>query len=132
MKNILILLVVSLITAQTEPNLFDIETRTRVLDGNILQVVVQVNNNSELAVTGMEGFMTVYDTQLAITDEKRLVLIKKYEPELKAHGSISRSLNFNYEPKIAPTFVFHISKIQFTGDHRIYTYHPTAGLIRID
>ena len=132
MKKILILLFVVLLSAQSGADLFKIETRPRVLDNNILQVVVQVDNNTELAVISLEGFITVYDAQLKIAEEKRLVLLKKYEPELKPQGSISRSLNFKYNPGVASNYVFHISRLQFIGDHRSYTYHPAAGLIRID
>ncbi len=132
MKKILILITVSLLSAQSEPPLFNIEARTRVLDNDILQVVVQVDNNTELSVVSLEGFITVYDTQLKIAEEKHLVLLNKYEAELKPSGSISRSVNFKHNPRLAFTYVFHISRLQFIGDHRSYTYHPAAGLIRID
>ncbi len=132
MKKILLLTLVSFLRGQLPGELFSLELRERVLTGNIVEVVVQVDNNTDLEISSLEGFITVREGKLKIIAEERLALVKSYERPLKPGLSASRSLNFTYDPSQSRRYEFHITRIQFTGDHRIYIYHPKVGLIRID
>ncbi len=112
--------------------MFSIDLRQRVLDGNKLQILVQFNNNTDLQISGLQGFITVRGYHNEIISEQRLVLIQEYEDALKSGLSVSRGLIFDYNPNESSKYAFHVGRIEFTGDHRIYTYHPKVGLIRID
>ncbi|MFC1681247.1 hypothetical protein ACFL1S_05610 [Pseudomonadota bacterium] len=132
MKKIAILILLTFLFAQPEPDFFHVDVRTRVLDGNIVQIVVQVDNNSEYTIVSLEGFITVYGSELNIVEEKRINLVKEFETAMGPGQNESRSFNFEYNRNISRKYTFHISKIKFKGDHRIYGYTPPAGLIRID
>ena len=132
MKKFLILMMISILVGQGHLNLFTIDTRPRLLDGNIVQVNIQIDNNSGIAVKQLEGFLNVYDQSRKIIDEQRVIILSDIEPALNDGSSITKSLNFPFDPVTARDYTFHISKIKFIGDYRIYTYHPPNKLVRID
>ena len=132
MKKFLILMMISILVGQGHLNLFTIDTRPRLLDGNIVQVNIQIDNNSGIAVKQLEGFLNVYDQSRKIIDEQRVIILSDIEPALNDGSSITKSLNFPFDPVAARDYTFHISKIKFIGDYRIYTYHPPNKLVRID
>ena len=132
MKKFLILTMISILIGQGHFNLFTIDTRPRLLDGNIVQVNIQIDNNSGIAVKQLEGFLNVYDQSRKIIDEQRVIILSDIEPALNDRSSITKSLNFPFDPVAARDYTFHISKIKFIGDYRIYTYHPPNKLVRID
>lgn len=111
---------------------FAVETRIRLVNDNQLQVLVQVDNDSELPVTHLEGFLTGRDGKTKIVLEQRLVMLKSYEPHLVPGNSITRDVVFDNPREKSYSYHFHISKVQFLGDHRVYFYHPECGLTRID
>ena len=125
-------MMISILVGQGHLNLFTIDTRPRLLDGNIVQVNIQIDNNSGIAVKQLEGFLNVYDQSRQIIDEQRVIILSDIEPALNDGHSITKSLNFPFDPVTARDYAFHISKIKFIGDYRIYTYHPPNKLVRID
>ncbi|MFH1852091.1 MAG: hypothetical protein ABIA75_07065 [Candidatus Neomarinimicrobiota bacterium] len=132
MKKILLLGLLAILTAGAGVPDFEIETRVRVINEKTVEVIVQVDNNTMLTVAALEGFVTILDGELRRVDDQRLVLLKPYEKNVAPNERITRSLNFPYDPRVSRSYKFHIAKIQFTGDYRIYTWHPAGGLIRID
>ncbi len=132
MKKAVIFLILSIGFSQSESDYFPTEIRTRLLDNDIVQVVVQVGNHSEYTVIFIEGFVTVYDGHLEIVEEKRLALVQEYEPGLEPGNIATRSINFDYDKTVSRQYTFHIGKLKFRGDHRTYYYNPISGLVRID
>jgi len=101
------------------------------MNDQIISVVVQINNDSEKTINHLEGFINVKDGIGRVLKEERVILIGPSDSPLKDHSTVSRSVKF---PIISPVpdYEFHVSKITFTGDYRIYTYHPDIGFYRID
>lgn len=126
------LLLLSLLAAQSGTPVIRHEVRTRVIPGDLLTVVIQIENVSPHGIEEIQGFVTVRDQNFAIVSEKRLDILHAYEPILKPGASISRSLNYPFDARQSRSYTFHVSRLKFSGDHRVYTYHPAAGLIRID
>ncbi|NQU28759.1 MAG: hypothetical protein HQ528_10755 [Candidatus Marinimicrobia bacterium] len=132
MKKFLVLMIISILVGQNNLNLFTIDTRPRLLDGNIVQVNIQIDNNSRIAVRQLEGFLSVHGQSREIINEQRVIIVSGIEPVLNDGKSVTKSLNFPYDPVTVRDYSFHISKIKFIGDYRIYAYHPPNKLVRID
>jgi hypothetical protein len=132
MKIFLLPFLVGLLSGQETYPPLTIDVRPRVLQDEILYVVVQVDNHTNRNIIELEGFVIERDLAGQIVSEKRLKLIHSYDPALPPGNTVNRSLNYPLLPDEQHLFSFQISKIRFAGDHRIYTYHPAVGFIRID
>ncbi|MFQ6607261.1 MAG: hypothetical protein ACE5EE_01850 [Fidelibacterota bacterium] len=117
--------------AQTVP-LFDIDLRIRVVEDNLLYVVVQIDNRSGRTVSEIEGFITEVDPSLHIVSEKKVTHLHSYEAPFGPGQTIIRGLTYPYEKTQDYRYRYHISKIRFTKDSNIYMYSPVIGLVRIE
>ena len=77
-------------------SLFDIDVRLRVVNDDILYVVVQVDNFSGRGVTELEGFITESNSDDFIVSQKKIVHIHPYDPIL-TNGQMSiRGYNYKF------------------------------------
>ena len=128
----IITFLLSVLTAQvTVP--FELELRTRLVNDNRTMVNIQITNLMDKPLDYVEGFVFEKDSNKNLIDEKRLVLIYGYEPPLQKGFSTTRSISFEKPKNNKPnTYEFLISKIRFTGESRVFSWHPKIGFIRID
>ena len=128
----IITFLLSVLTAQvTVP--FELELRTRLVNGDITMVNIQITNLMDKPLDYVEGFVIEKDFNKNLIDEKRLVLIYGYEPPLQKGFSTTRSISFNKPQNDRPnTYEFLVAKIRFIGESRVFTWHPEIGFIRID
>ena len=112
---------------------FEIDLRTRLVNDSRTMVNIQITNLMDKPLDYVEGFVIEKDVNKNLIDEKRLVLIYGYEPQLQKGFSTTRSISFNKPENNMPnTYEFLISKIRFIGESRVFTWHPEIGFIRID
>ena len=112
---------------------FEIDLRTRLVNGSRTMVNIQITNLMDKPLDYVEGFVIEKDFKKNLIDEKRLVLIYGYEPPLQKGFSTTRSISFKKPENNMPnTYEFLISKIRFIGESRVFTWHPEIGFIRID
>lgn len=109
-----------------------IDIRTRLFQDDLLKVIVQIENNSDRNIEYLEGFLTEIDKSGSIAQEIRLQIIKLSDGLFIPGSTISDSKTMSYKEHQFSKFLFHINKIRFQGDYRLYTYHPAVGFIRID
>ena len=112
---------------------FEIDLRTRLVNDSRTMVNIQITNLMDKPLDYVEGFVIEKDVNKNLIDEKRLVLIYGYEPQLQKGFSTTRSISFNKPENNMPnTYEFLVSKIRFIGESRVFTWHPEIGFIRID
>ena len=109
-----------------------IDVRTGLFQNDLLKVTVQIENKSEFNIEYLEGFLIVIGQDGTIKREIRLHVIQPSDKMLLSKNSISASETMDYKEYEYSKFLFHISKIRFQGNYRLFTYHPAVGLIRID
>ena len=109
-----------------------INIRTRLFQNDLLKVIVQIENNSDRNIEYLEGFLTEIDKLGTIAQEIRLQIVKSSDGLFVPGSTISGSKTMPYQEHQFSKFLFHINKVRFQGDYRLYTYHPAVGLIRID
>ena len=112
---------------------FELELRTRLVNNDRTMVNIQITNLMDKPLDYVEGFIFEKNFNEELIDEKRLVLIYGYEPPLQKGFSTTRSISFEKPKNNKPnTYEFLISKIRFTGESRVFSWHPKIGFIRID
>ena len=112
---------------------FELELRTRLVNNDRTMVNIQITNLMDKPLDYVEGFIFEKNFNKELIDEKRLVLIYGYEPPLQKGFSTTRSISFEKPKNNKPnTYEFLISKIRFTGESRVFSWHPKIGFIRID
>ena len=111
---------------------FTIEIRPRVIDNAKVLINVEVINHVGRPVDYLEGFLATYSGKKEFIGEERMVLIYNYEPVLQTGFSTTKTITFPLEGNKPPTFKFTISKVKFSGENRVFAWHPKAGFIRID
>ncbi|MBI89190.1 MAG: hypothetical protein CMG60_03805 [Candidatus Marinimicrobia bacterium] len=111
---------------------FSIDVRPRIIDNAKILVNVQVTNNVERPVDYLEGFITEYSEDNSFLGEQRMVLVYHYEPALQTGFSTTKTTSYNIESKNISSFTFNISKVKFSGENRVFAWHPKSGFIRID
>ncbi|MDC0480143.1 hypothetical protein OAN76_01530 [Candidatus Marinimicrobia bacterium] len=111
---------------------FTIEIRPRVIDDAKILVNVEVVNHVGRPVDYLEGFIAEYSGDKEFIGEERMVLVYNYEPALQTGFSTTKTTTYPMEGKKPPTFTFTISKVKFSGEHRVFAWHPKSGFIRID
>lgn len=108
-----------------------IDVRPRIIDEKTVSIVVQIDNKSKQTINHLEGFINVVTDDGNVLKEKRLVIIGPNDPALQNKMTISRSVKFDLIDPF-PAYKFNVSKITFSGDYRVYTYHPKIGFYRVD
>jgi hypothetical protein len=108
-----------------------IDVRPRIVDDKTVSIVVQIDNKSKRSINHLEGFINVVTDDSNVLKEKRLIIIGPNDPALQNEMTVSRSITLNLIDPF-PAYKFNVSKITFSGDYRIYTYHPEIGFYRID
>ena len=134
MKRTIILLVVIFISGsftQQPQNLFNIDLRIRVVDDDLLYIVVQIDNNSGRTVTELEGFITELDPFNRVISEHKIIHLHNYEPMLKNDQTVMRGVTYHYDRTNDYRYRYHINHIKFYHDHRIFLYSKLDGLLRI-
>ncbi len=111
---------------------FLIEVRPRLVDGAKVIVNVEVENGLKKPIEYMEGFISEFDGEGPLINEKKVVLLHEYEPPLQSGFKVTKSSIYKLNKKKPHKYKFRVSKVKYMGDLRIYTWHKKAGLIRID
>jgi len=111
---------------------FTIEIRPRVIDDAKILVNVEVTNHVGRPVDYLEGFLAEYSADKEFKGENRLVLIYHYEPALQTGFSTAKTMKFDLDGSKPSSFQFTISKVKFSGENRVFAWHPKSGFIRID
>ena len=111
---------------------FTIDIRPRIIDNAKILVNVEVINNIGRPVDYIEGFLSEFSQDNNLLSEKRMVLVYNYEPALQTGFSTTKTTKYDLSKSKPTKFEFHISKVKFSGDNRVFTWHPKSGFIRID
>ena len=132
MNHIFILLFLSQISFGQQNVPFSIEVRPRVIDDAKILVNVEVTNHIGRPVDYLEGFLAEYTSERDFLGEQRMVLIYNYEPALQTGFSTTKATTYPLVGKKPSVFEFNISKVKFSGENRVFAWHPKSGFIRID
>ncbi|MBT3180854.1 MAG: hypothetical protein HN674_08645 [Candidatus Marinimicrobia bacterium] len=132
MKKALLILLLSNLLIAGDKDAFTIEIRPRVIDDAKILINVQVVNHVGRPVDYLEGFLSKYSGDKEFLDEDRMVLVYNYEPALQTGFSTTKTTSYPLVGDKPPTYKFTISKVKFSGENRIFAWHPKAGFIRID
>ena len=132
MNHIFILLFLSQISFGQQNVPFSIEVRPRVIDDAKILVNVQVTNHIGRPVDYLEGFLAEYTSERDFLGEQRMVLIYNYEPALQTGFSTTKTTSYPLVGEKPSVFEFNISKVKFSGENRVFAWHPKSGFIRID
>ncbi|MDP6500539.1 MAG: hypothetical protein QF847_02905 [Candidatus Marinimicrobia bacterium] len=108
-----------------------IDVRPRIVDDKTVSIVVQIDNKSRRSINHLEGFINVVTDDGNVLKEKRLIIIGPNDPALQNEMTVSRSITLNLIDPF-PAYKFNVSKITFSGDYRVYTFHPEIGFYRVD
>lgn len=108
-----------------------IDVRTRIVNEKTINVIVQIDNHSKRTIASLEGFVVIKADDGNLLEEKRLMVIGPLDPALHNEQTVSKNLMLEM-PDPFPRYEFNVSKIKFSGDYKIYTYHPQIGFYRID
>ena len=111
---------------------FTIDTRPRVIDNAKVIVNIEVINNVGRPVDYLEGFLSEYNNENTLMEEKRIVLVYHYEPALQSGFATTKTSLYDLRFDIPSSYEFNISKVKFAGDNRVFAWHPKSGFIRID
>lgn len=129
----LLALPIQLILASDPANtLFSVDIRTRVVGDTTLYVVVQVDNRSGASVTELEGFLTALDDRGSISSERKVVHIHTYDSPMRNGHTAIRGTTYALNPKRNAEFRYHISRVRFNNDARVYSWTAAQGLLRIE
>ena len=132
MKNAIRLIFLSYFLFSSENNPFTIDIRPRVIDNAKVIVNVEVTNHVGRPVDYLEGFLAEFSAKKEFKGESRLVLIYNYEPALQTGFSTTKTMKFDLDSFGPSSYQFTISKIKFSGENRVFAWHPKSGFIRID
>ena len=132
MNHIFILLFLSQVSFGQQNVPFSIEIRPRVIDDAKILVNVQVTNHIGRPVDYLEGFLAEYTSERDFLGEQRMVLIYNYEPALQTGFSTTKTTSYPLVGEKPSVFEFNISKVKFSGENRVFAWHPKSGFIRID
>ena len=132
MKNAIRLIFLSYFLFSSENNPFTIDIRPRVIDNAKVIVNVEVTNHVGRPVDYLEGFLAEFSAKKEFKGESRLVLIYNYEPALQTGFSTTKTMKFELDNSAPSSYQFTISKIKFSGENRVFAWHPKSGFIRID
>jgi len=132
MNHIFILLFLSQISFGQQNVPFSIEVRPRVIDDAKILVNVEVTNHIGRPVDYLEGFLAEYTSERDFLGEQRMVLIYNYEPALQTGFSTTKTTSYPLVGEKPSVFEFNISKVKFSGENRVFAWHPKSGFIRID
>ena len=122
---------VSTLFSQEAP-LFDVDVRIRVVNDEMLYVVVQVDNRSGRRVTELAGYITEATSDDQIVSENRIVHVHPYDPVLTNDQTTIRGYTYPFEKSMDHRFRYHISRVTFRNDARVFAWSPTDGLIRVE
>tara|TARA_B100001996_G_scaffold370874_1_gene345624 strand:+ start:108 stop:509 length:402 start_codon:yes stop_codon:yes gene_type:complete len=111
---------------------FLIEVRPRLVDGAKVIVNVEVENSLKKPIEYLEGFISEFNGEQNLINEKKVILLHEYEPPLQSGFRATKSLIYPLNKKKPHNYKFRVSKVKYMGDLRIYTWHKKVGLIRID
>ena len=128
---VLILLVAGTADAQSAP-LFEIDVRLRVVNNDMLYVVVQVDNRSGRRVTELAGYITETTSEERIVSEQRIVHVHPYDPVLTNGQTTIRGYTYTFEKSMDHRFRYHISRVTFRKDNRVFAWSSSDGLIRVE
>jgi hypothetical protein len=132
MKYAIRLIFLSYFLFSSENNPFTIDIRPRVIDNAKVIVNVEVTNHVGRPVDYLEGFLAEFSAKKEFKGETRLVLIYSYEPALQTGFSTTKTVKFDLDSSGPSSYQFTISKIKFSGENRVFAWHPKSGFIRID
>ena len=132
MNRMFILLFLSQLSFGQQNVPFSIEVRPRVIDDAKVLVNVQVTNHIGRPVDYLEGFLAEYTSERDFLGEKRMVLVYNYEPALQTGFSTTKASSYSLIGEKPSIFEFNISKVKFSGENRVFAWHPKSGFIRID
>ena len=132
MKRLIVLFLLASGSVVAQPaSLFDIDVRLRVVNDDMLYVVVQVDNRSGRMVTELAGYITESTPQERIVSEERIVHIHPYDPLLTDDQTAIRGFTYPFEKSMDHRFRYHISRVTFRNDDRVFAWSPSDGLIRV-
>jgi hypothetical protein len=128
---VLSLLAAGIAAAQPTP-IFEIDVRLRVVNDDMLYVVVQVDNRSGRRVTELAGYITESTPEEMIVSEQRIVHVHPYDPVLTDGQTAIRGYTYPFEKSMDHRFRYHISRVTFRNDDRVFAWSPSDGLIRVE
>lgn len=131
MKKLCFLLILTGLTGLFAAKPITIDVRPRVIDEKSVSIIVQIDNKSKRTINHLEGFLVFLLDNGETLIEKRMIIIGPNDPALPHNRTVSRNIILDLV-KPFPIYKFHISKITFSGDYRVYTYHPEIGFYRVD
>ncbi len=124
------LILFSLLLAIERP--FLIEVRPRLVDGAKVIVNIEVENGLKKPIEYLEGFISEFNGEGNLINEKKIILLHEYEPPLQTGFKVTKSSIYSLNKNKPHDYKFRVSKVKYMGDLRIFTWHKNAGLIRID
>ena len=133
MKRYLLLLFLVNLGISSQPQLlFEIDVRLRVVNDDLLYVVIQVDNFSGRGVTELTGFITESNSDNTIVSQEKIVHIHPYDPILTDGQMSIRGYTYPFKESMDHGFRYHISRVTFRNDNRVFAWSPFDGLIRIE
>ena len=133
MKRYLLLLFLVNLGISSQPQLlFEIDVRLRVVNDDLLYVVVQVDNFSGRGVTELTGFITESNSDNTIDIHEKIFQIHPYDPILTDGQMSIRGYTYPFKKSMDHGFRYHISRVTFRNDNRVFAWSPFDGLIRIE
>lgn len=132
LRYLFFLVLFSFLRSQDFTTLFEVDVRMRVVNYDLLYVVVQIDNNSGRTVTEIEGYITEVDQKNNIVSELRIVHLHNYEPPLGNGHTVVRGVTYSFDRSQDYRYRYHTCHLKFKGDDRIFIYSPAGELLRID
>jgi len=130
-KYLILILLLNLLLAQIRTP-FTIDVRPRIINNSKILINVEVVNHVEHPVDYLEGFLSEFSNDKSLLGEKRMVLVYNYEPALQSGFSTTKTTTYDLKGEKPSAFEFHLSKVKFSGQSSVFTWHPKSGFIRID
>lgn len=126
-----LLLLACRLVAQPTP-LFEVDVRLRVVNDDMLYVVVQIDNRSGRKITELAGYITESTPTEIIVSEEKIVHIHPYDPVLTDGEIAIRGYTYPFKKSMDHRFRYHISRVTFRNDARVFAWSPSDGLIRVE
>ena len=133
-KHFILLFPLLITVANGEDHPFDIEIRPRIIDGAKVIVNVDVENGVKKPIDYLEGFISEFDGDGKLKNEKRLVILYEYEPPLQPGFSATKSLIYPLEKEKPHTDEFRVSKVKFMNKvwiKTLYFKHRLWNILQI-
>ena len=99
----------------------------KVLDGNLINITVEITNTSDKPVSEVAGFIDLYDNSDRITEKKELQIVHIYDIPMQPGDTRKRETVTTQHPNLSGTARFRITHLRFFGEEEIYMICPNCG-----